>query len=77
MHGNVYEWCQDWYDEKYYSRSPSKDPVGASSGSYRVSRGGSWFSSAAYCRSAYRGNGAPDSRYGYYGFRLVCSAGHQ
>ena len=42
MLGNVWEWCQDWYDERYYDKSPGDDPTGPSAGSYHVLRGGSW-----------------------------------
>ncbi len=42
MHGNVWEWCQDWFDDRYYVRSPLDDPSGASGGSDRVIRGGGW-----------------------------------
>ena len=53
MHGNVWEWCQDWYD-KSYPNSHVADPEGPSSGSFRVNRGGSCVNSAWYCRSANR-----------------------
>src|SRR5262249_15422458 len=42
MHGNVLQWCQDWYDKDYYTKSPKKDPQGPSSGENRVGRGGAW-----------------------------------
>ena len=54
MHGNVAEWCNDYYAENYYSQSPEKDPKGPEDGKERVLRGGSWKSGAETCRSAYR-----------------------
>jgi len=67
MHGNVWEWCSDGYD--HYSSGAN--PKGATSGSNRVFRGGSWGDYALYCRGAYRGNGGPGGRYRNIGFRLV------
>ncbi len=59
MYGNVFEWCQDWFDEGYYKVSPLGDPTGPTSGSRRVVRGGSWNAVAWACRSAGRGGLAP------------------
>jgi formylglycine-generating enzyme required for sulfatase activity len=71
MSGNTWEWTQDWYSSSYYSSSPGTDPVGATSGTYRVYRGGSWNYTAAYARVANRAYYPPVYRYGYLGFRLV------
>ena len=66
MHGNVREWCRDWYDDYDGGRT---DPTGPASGSLRVARGGSWGNGAAYCRSAYRLRLSPDYRDSLLGFR--------
>jgi len=50
MHGNVWEWCQDWMTTDYYAASPEDNPGGPSSGSGRVCRGGSWDDPAVFCR---------------------------
>ena len=68
MHGNVREWCSDWYGN--YPSSSQTNPTGVSSGSSRVFRGGSWDSGARDCRSANRNDGVPSFRYSV-GFRLV------
>jgi formylglycine-generating enzyme required for sulfatase activity len=73
MHGNVWEWVEDWYDDEYYSRSPGTDPKGPSSGSYRALRGGGCLLRAWYCRSAYRNSPTPGYRHDFIGFRLVLS----
>ena len=69
MHGNVLEWCSDWYGD--YPKDSGHDPAGHESGTLRVLRGGSWFGSARYCRSAFRYLGTPDFRLNFVGFRLA------
>ncbi len=69
MHGNVWEWVQDWYGG--YSSEAQHNPSGPESGSARVIRGGCWLDGADYCRSASRGWIDPASRAGNVGFRLA------
>jgi len=75
MLGNVWEWVNDWYDASYYSACSSgcTDPSGTFTGSYRVSRGGSWDYNAGYVRAANRGSSLPGSRSDDVGFRLARS----
>ena len=70
MHGNVEEWCQDWYGP--YEPQPQIDPVGRESGLYRVTRGGSHSTLLCYLRSANRMGAVPVDKHWYIGFRVVC-----
>jgi len=89
MHGNVAEWCSDWYDREYYYDSPAADPLGPPVGvtetgfnvkqstrkKYYLSvRGGCWLDDARACRSACRFKGMPEINYRLIGFRVVCES---
>ena len=69
MHGNLAQWCEDWYGD--YPDEAVSDPHGPDEGSRRVTRGGSWYHTAQFCRSAHRSEVAPGTRDFKVGFRVV------
>ena len=69
MHGNVWEWCQDWLHS--YRGGLALDPLGMDPGVNRADRGGSWFLEARYCRSAQRDGVMPEMSYNQFGVRIV------
>jgi formylglycine-generating enzyme required for sulfatase activity len=71
MHGNVWEWCSDRYNEDYYKKSPPSDPKGPAMGGDRVFRGGAWAGGPSQLRSARRNDGGPSCRLSYLGFRVA------
>ena len=78
IHGNVWEWCQDWYAEDYYSFSPKVDPKGPSTGKKRVGRGGAWYDHAKTFRAAFRLPLKPSFKSKVMGLRLLLeSTGEQ
>lgn len=73
MHGNVAEWCWDWYDADYYRQSPAADPPGPAKGVQRILRGGSWMMTYENCRSATRFWHTSEEVKDYVGFRVARS----
>jgi len=70
----VFQWVKDWYGKEYYRTSEARDPMGPYEGTYRVVRGGSWFSREADLRTTMRGPLPPGAKYNYLGFRCMIYA---
>jgi len=69
----VHEWCADWYDKDYYSRSPAMNPAGPDAGVRRAARGGAWRHVYTMCRVTLRSKLDPSFRYNDHGFRVARS----
>jgi uncharacterized protein (TIGR02996 family) len=75
LHGNVSEWCADWFAAGYYDDSPEEDPPGPVTGDHRVLRGGSWTDAGRYCRAAFRYDRPPEEGRRDFGLRVVLEYG--
>jgi formylglycine-generating enzyme required for sulfatase activity len=77
MHGNVWQFCGDWYDRAYYQVSPKKDPQGPNTGTTKILRGGAFGYTGDWCRAAFRLGEGPTRRWDHVGFRVACDLGRR